>query len=128
MSLKAFADSLPRRAARFQASPVEPGAGTPVDYASATSWINGEPALRALAVQRFAPRASDRAFRAALLKDLRAHPEWHRVLFPERYLPRPPAVARGWAVQDTPLVSLQGLLAWPGAGRESTTKPTMETR
>ncbi|WP_298831834.1 hypothetical protein [uncultured Piscinibacter sp.] len=112
---RAFADSLPRRAARFLASPVEPGAGEPVTYTEASAWINGEPALRTLAVQRFAPRVSDRAFRAALLHEMRAHPEWHRVLFPEKYRPRPAPVARRAAPQDAPVVSLHGLMTWPGA-------------
>ncbi len=43
---RAFADSLPRRAARFQARPAEPGRGLPVTRAELASWIDAEPALR----------------------------------------------------------------------------------
>lgn len=81
---RALADQLPRRAPRFQSTQVAPGAATPVSYAEVALWINGEAALRAGFVQRFAPLARDRAFRAPLLAELRTHPEWRRVLFPEQ--------------------------------------------
>lgn len=127
---RAFADSLPRRAARFQARPVEPGAAVPVSYAEAARWINGEPALRTLAVARFKPRAADREFRAALVAELKAHPEWDRVLFPEKHRPKPVTVARREApaasqpTTDTPLaVSLHGVMTWPGAARDVPPNP-----
>lgn len=107
---RGFADSLPRRAARFQAVPVEPGPSQPVDFAEVASWIDGEPALRSLAVQRFASRATDRAFRTALLAGLRSHPEWDRTLFPEKYRPKPVVVVQRVEPQA---VSLQGVMAWP---------------
>jgi hypothetical protein len=122
---RAFADSLPRRAARFQARPVEPGTAAPVSYAEAARWINGEPALRTMALARFKPRAVDREFRASLLAELKSHPEWDRVLFPEKYRPKPVTVARREApaasqpTADTPLaVSLHGVMTWPGAARD----------
>jgi len=48
-------------------------------------------------VARFQPRAADPAFRAALVANLRFHPEWDPVLFPEKYLPKEPEAeaARG---------------------------------
>jgi len=137
---RAFADSLPRRAARFQASPVEPGTGTPVAYAEVSHWLNGEAPLRAASVQRFMPRASDRVFRAALVSELRSHPEWDRVLFPEKYRPKPVTVARraapaasaataAPAAEAAPVtVSLQGLMSWPSPARDFAPNPTMETR
>lgn len=128
---RAFADSLPRRAARFQARPVEPGAAAPVSYAEASRWINGEPALRALAVVRFKPRAAEPSFRAGLVAELKSHPEWDRVLFPEKYRPRPVTVARREAPAasqpapaESPLaVNLHGVMAWPGIEREPTPNP-----
>lgn len=127
---RAFADSLPRRAARFQGRPVEPGVGVPVTYAEVARWINGEPALRTFGVARFKPRAADRGFRAALVADLKSHPEWDRVLFPEKYRPKPVAVARREAPAasqpgaDTPLaVNLHGLMTWPGAARDVPPNP-----
>ncbi len=118
---RAFADSLPRRAARFLAQPVEPGAGTPVSYAEVARWIDGEPALRALAVPRFAPRASERAFRAALVAGLRSHPEWDRTLFPEKYRPRPVVVVQRTEPQA---VKFDGLMAWPLAAKAASTETT----
>lgn len=143
---RGFVDSLPRRAARFQANPVEPGAATPVAYAEVSRWLNGEAPLRTMAVQRFTPRAGDRAFRAALVAELRAHPEWDRVLFPEKYRPKPVTVAsRAAPAASTPAsakpaafaappaptamtVSLQGLMSWPSAARDYTPNPSTETR
>ncbi|MGD9833551.1 MAG: hypothetical protein AB7U92_12455 [Piscinibacter sp.] len=117
---RGFADTLPRRAARFLGAPAEPGPAQPVAYAEVATWIDGEPAVRSMAVKRFAARARDRAFRAALLAGLRRHPEWDRTLFPEKYRPAPVVV-----VQRAPpqAVSLQGVMAWP----DSAATESMET-
>lgn len=128
---RAFADSIPRRAARFQARPVEPAGAVPVVYADAARWINGEPALRAMAVTRFKPRVADATFRAALVAELKSHPEWDRVLFPEKYRPKPVPLARREASAasqpagaDTPLaVNLHGVMAWPGTARDVAPNP-----
>lgn len=107
---RGFADSLPRRAARFVAAPAAPGPAQPVAFAEVAAWIDGEPALRSLAVQRFAPRAADREFRAALVAGLRSHPEWDRTLFPEKYRPKPVVVVQR---ADTQTLSLRGVMTWP---------------
>ncbi len=137
---RGFVDSLPRRAARFQANPVEPGAAVPVAYAEVSRWLNGEAPLRAMAVARFTPRIADRGFRAPLVAELRAHPEWDRVLFPEKYKPKPVVVAAkrvapaasavAAAAQEAAPVtaSLQGLMSWPSAARDYTPNPPMEAR
>lgn len=141
---RGFADSLPRRVARFQANPVEPGAATPVAYAEVSRWLNGEAPLRAMAVPRFTPRISDRGFRAPLVAELRAHPEWDRVLFPEKYRPKPVVVAAkrpapaasanaaataASAPERAPVTaSLQGLMSWPSAARDFTPNPPLEAR
>lgn len=122
---RAFADSLPRRAARFQAQPVEPGAGVPVAYAEVARWIDAEPPLRTLALPRFAPRAGDRAFRAALVAGLRAHPEWDRTLFPEKYRPRPVVVVQR---TEPKAVKFDGLMAWPVASSTPAPVSTETTR
>ena len=121
---RAFADSLPRRATRFQARPAEPGAGEPVAFADVAHWIDGEPTLRALAVARFAPRSSDRSFRAALVAGLRSHPEWDRTLFPEKYRPKPVVVVQRTEAKP---VSFDGVMTWPvdhAAARAATTETT----
>lgn len=135
---RGFADSLPRRAARFQANPVEPGAAAPVNYAEVSRWLNGEAPLRAVSVPRFTPRLADRGFRASLVAELRTHPEWDRVLFPEKYKPKPvlvaakraaPAASAASAPEPAPVTaSLQGLMSWPSAARDYTPNPPMEAR
>ena len=90
---RAFADSLPRRAALWQARVVEAGAGTEPLYASVAPWINAEALLRPAFVQRFGPLARERGFRASLVAEMRSHPEWKRLLFPEKPKPRPVVVA-----------------------------------
>ncbi|MFG5408014.1 hypothetical protein ABXN37_07630 [Piscinibacter sakaiensis] len=49
-------------------------------------------------MNRWRPLARPGAFRDALVANMAAHPEWDRVLFPEKYLPRPvtpPAAGAG---------------------------------
>ena len=91
---RSFADSLPQRAALFQAKSVEPSSPGRPGYAELAPWLHAEPAVRQGLVQRFLPLAQDKPFRAALVADMRLHPEWDRVLFPEKYRPKPPPVAR----------------------------------
>lgn len=91
---RGFVDALPRRAARFEKTPGEPGSGEPVRYADVAAWLNAEAPLRTTFVPRFAARARDREFRAGLVAELRAHPEWDRTLFPEKYRPKPVVAKR----------------------------------
>lgn len=95
---RGFVDPLPRRAAAWKGRERDAGTGTPLAYADASAWIHAEPALRPGFVQRFAPLARDRRFRAGLVAELRAHPEWDRVLFPEKYRPKPPPAPASAAV------------------------------
>jgi hypothetical protein len=95
---RAFTDSLPRRAAQWQGRAVEPGPQSDPNYAGLAPWLHAEATLRASFVKRFKPLAREPHFRASLVAELRAHPEWARVLFPEKYLPKTAAVARRGAV------------------------------
>lgn len=99
---RAFADSLPRRAALWQGRVVEAGAGSEPVYASVAPWINAEALLRPSFVQRFGPLARDRGFRASLVAELRAHPEWTRLLFPEKPKAKPVLVAAARRSPATP--------------------------
>jgi hypothetical protein len=92
-----------------------------VAYAEVATWIDGEPAVRGMAVQRFAARARDRAFRAALLAGLRSHPEWDRTLFPEKYRSAPVVVVQRAQPQA---VSLQGVMAWPASAAAESMETT----
>ncbi|MFM9882975.1 MAG: hypothetical protein ACKVQT_08105, partial [Burkholderiales bacterium] len=85
-----FRDSLPARIDRFRDKPVTPKAGSEVSYADVEAWLKSEPAMRKLFVQRWRAKATDPAFRTALIANLNVHPEWDPVLFPEKYLPKPP--------------------------------------
>lgn len=132
---RGFVDSLPRRSARFEKAPVEPGHGEDIGYAEVAAWLNAEAPLRSAFVPRFAARARDREFRAGLVADLRAHPEWDRTLFPEKYRPKPVAAAKhaAQAASAPPAVvpvavDLHGLMSWPGAARPAEPNPPAEER
>ncbi|MEQ1682241.1 MAG: hypothetical protein ABL916_01230 [Burkholderiaceae bacterium] len=113
---RAFVDALPRRAARWQGRVVEAGAGSEPAYANVAPWINAEALLRPSFVQRFAPLARERGFRASLVAELRAHPEWTRTLFPEKPKTKPVMVAA--AARRSPAAA-------PAATPAPATEPTL---
>jgi hypothetical protein len=85
-----FEDPLPSRLARFSGRdvPAKPlGAFT---YAEVEAWLDAEPMIRRRFVQEWAAKADDDAFRQRLEARLSRHPEWERVLYPERFEPKPP--------------------------------------
>jgi hypothetical protein len=86
-----FRDSLPARAALFQAKPVAPRRVGEVRYADVQQWLDAEPALRRAELPRWRALAAQPEFRRALIADLGAHPEWRPILFPPP--PPPPASA-----------------------------------
>ena len=88
-----FRDPLPPLLSRIDARVVEPRVVAEVEYADVAPWLQGPKAWRGGFVARFRSRTSDAAFRRGLVDNMRTHPEWDRVLFPERYRPRPPASA-----------------------------------
>lgn len=89
---RAFRDTLPDLAGRYKDRDV---AGKPLPepaYADVEGWLKGEPVLRRAALVRWKGRAQEPEFRAALVANVKAHMEWDRVLFPEKYLPKPAVV------------------------------------
>lgn len=88
---RAFRDTLPRRAALFKADAPAPKRLAPIAYADVQPWLTAEPDLRRGFVTRWRGAARDAGFRRALDEHLAAHPEWDRVLHPEKYRPRPAA-------------------------------------
>lgn len=106
---RAFADSLPRRAQRFVDMVTEPSGITDAAYEEVAPWLNAEAAVRAGFVQRFAAFARQPKARAALVADLKLHPEWRPVLFPDPPRPKAPVVAvrraptATFAVTTTPI-------------------------
>jgi hypothetical protein len=81
-----FLDPLPSRMARYKERQVQPRQLEVVSYAEVEAWLKAPPEVRRPLVPRFAPRASDPAFRSALVSNLRFHPEWDPILYPEKHL------------------------------------------
>lgn len=86
-----FLDRLPARAAQFKARDIAPKRQGDLRYDDAAAWLGAEPALRRLFLAQWRALARRADFRAGLAANMRAHPEWDRVVFPEKYRPRPPA-------------------------------------
>ena len=87
---RTFRDSLPTRSDRFIAGNIAAKPGPDFDYGEVEGWLKSEPAIRRPLVQRWRGKVRDEAFRAALVANVTSHPEWDPVLFPEKYLPKPP--------------------------------------
>jgi hypothetical protein len=85
-----FLDALPARAALFKDREVEPKRLGAIGYNDVAAWLDAD-GLRAGFVTRWKVLAQDPEFRKGLVANLRAHPEWDRTLFPEKYLPKPKA-------------------------------------
>jgi len=85
---KAFFDPLPSRMARYKERQVQPKRLDDVSYAEVEAWLKAPLPIRRPLVSRFEPRASNPAFRSGLIANLRFHPEWDPILFPEKYEPK----------------------------------------
>jgi hypothetical protein len=81
---RAFVDSIPSRAALLKDRDVEPRRLDKIEYADVGAWLAAD-GLRAGFVTRWKAQARDPAFRSALIANLRAHPEWDRTLYPQKY-------------------------------------------
>jgi hypothetical protein len=84
---RAFFDPLPSRLARYKDREAQPRRIEDVSYADVEIWLKAPAAIRRPLVARFEPRAEDPKFRSALEANLRFHPEWDPILYPEKYLP-----------------------------------------
>jgi hypothetical protein len=99
---KAFLDPLPSRMARYKDRQVQPRRLEPVKYAEVETWLKAPLEIRRRMPARFQSRAADPAFRAALIENLKFHPEWDPILFPEKYLPKETEAAPGTAAPPRP--------------------------
>jgi len=88
-------DPLPSRMARYKEREVQPKRLDEASYAEVETWLKAPPEIRRPMVARFRPRVSDPAFRAALVTNLKFHPEWDPILIPEKYKPKEPAAKSG---------------------------------
>jgi len=99
---KAFLDPLPSRMARYRDRQVQPRRLEPVKYADVETWLKAPPEIRRRMPARFQSRAAYPVFRAALVENLKFHPEWDPILFPEKYLPKETETAPGTAAPPRP--------------------------
>ena len=99
---KIFLDPLPSRLARYKERQVQPREIEVVSYPEVEAWLKAPPEVRRPLVARFKPRASDAAFRSALVSNLKFHPEWDPVLYPEKYLPKRPESGAASAARPGP--------------------------
>jgi hypothetical protein len=87
---KHYLDNLPVRAAKYKERDVAPRRVEELDYAGAEMWLKAPLDIRKSIMQRFLPKAEEPAFRQAVIANMRFHPEWDRIIFPEKYRPKPP--------------------------------------
>lgn len=80
-----FRDDLPVLADRYKDKVAEPRREHEATYAEVEVWLKASAPIRRSLVARFEGRARDGEFRRKLIENLKEHPEWDRVLFPEKY-------------------------------------------
>jgi len=83
---RSFMDTLPSRLPKFKEHAVAPRRSGDFTYEEVEAWVNSPtPPVRRVVVNRWHAKASDPAFRDALATNMREHPEWDRILNPEKY-------------------------------------------
>jgi len=82
---RAYRDTLPSRYSNYVTRETEPQNPRGFVYSDVEPWVNGETAIRRQFVGLWIRKANDPAFRGALDRDLAMHPEWDRILHPEKY-------------------------------------------
>ena len=87
---KSYLDNLPARYAKFKDREVAPRRIEELTYADVEMWLKSPLEIRRPIMRRFIDKKDDPAFRQAVIANMKYHPEWDRVLFPEKYLPKPP--------------------------------------
>ena len=85
---RGFLDTIPSRSARFKERQVAPKRAAEVSYGDIEMWLKAEREMRRFLLRRWQPRARDPEFRSALVANLKHHPEWDPILFPEKYRPK----------------------------------------
>jgi FecR-like protein len=80
-----FRDDLPAFLPRLRNRKIDPVREHEATYAEVETWLKASLPIRRGLAERFHGRAKDPQFRAKLIENLAAHPEWDRILFPEKY-------------------------------------------
>jgi len=80
-----FRDDLAAFLPRVRNRDAEPRREHEASYDEVDVWLKASLPVRRGLMERFQSRAKDAAFRAKLVENLASHPEWDRMLFPEKY-------------------------------------------
>lgn len=105
---RAYRDTLPSRYSVYVSRVVEPQNQRAFGYADVEQWLNAELAVRRQFLSLWLRKVNDPAFRGPLDRDLAKHPEWDRILHPEKYeveeavIPPPAGANRNAAAQPGP--------------------------
>lgn len=89
---RAFQDTLPPQAPRLRQPAAAPKPERAVNYEDVADVLSLPVGFRVGFIRRFENRLSDSAFRRAVDANMRRHPEWDRVLHPEKYETSPRTV------------------------------------
>jgi hypothetical protein len=113
---RAYRDTLPSRYSTYVTRTADPQNPRAFGYTDVEPWLNAEPVIRRQFVGLWVRKVNDPAFRGPLDRDLAKHPEWDRILHPEKYEveetvpPPPPASARrDAALQPAPDLSAKSV-------------------
>ncbi len=82
---RSFMDTLPSRLGKFKERNVVPKRSGDFTYAEVQDWINSVPPVRRAMVSHWQSKLGDPAFRSAIAAGLKDHPEWDRLINPEKY-------------------------------------------
>ncbi len=82
---RSFMDTLPSRLAKFKERSVAPKRSGDFTYIEVQDWVNSVPAVRRAMVSHWQSKLGDPAFRSAIVAGLKDHPEWDRLINPEKY-------------------------------------------
>jgi hypothetical protein len=123
-----FEDSIPPRIDRFKAKEVPAKLAGAFTYAQVEDWLDAEPIIRRRFVSEWAAKADDEVFRERLEARLARHPEWERLLYPERFEPKPaaPAAAPAAASVASPVASVPPAAGGSGPSNTSVLPATPE--
>lgn len=101
-----FENSISGHYARFAAAEVTPRPLGKFTFAEVEPWINAERPIRRQFVRTWRPKVEDPEFRTGLAANMDRHPEWDPILYPEKYLPKPPPVVKSAPpVPDSPALT-----------------------
>lgn len=80
-----FLEKLPSRSGQLRDAEVELKKARDIAYADVEPWLKTNIHVRRVLVPRWRTMARNVDFRKALVANLKHHPEWDRILFPEKY-------------------------------------------